>query len=187
MINKITGKKITKNWSYTIPEGEHKGETLWSGRYVAVAGFVFRKVKDEWYVLAEKRGSGAADFRGEWCCPCGFVEASETCQQAIQREVLEETGLNVDENDFNFWAIHDDPETCNNGHVTLRYIAVQSDYSNLSKLEYKNINGEENEVSEIEWINVKYISLYKWAFNHDNLIPLAFNFAKQKDFENRGF
>ena len=25
-----------KNFSYTIKEGEHKGETLWSGRYCAV-------------------------------------------------------------------------------------------------------------------------------------------------------
>ena len=29
--------KIEKSYSYTIPDGPHKGETLWSGRYCAVS------------------------------------------------------------------------------------------------------------------------------------------------------
>ena len=29
--------KIEKSYSYTIPEGPYKGETLWSGRYCAVS------------------------------------------------------------------------------------------------------------------------------------------------------
>lgn len=49
--------KIEKSYSYTIPEGPHKGETLWNGRYCAVSCVVLAKEKDgKWYVLINKRG-----------------------------------------------------------------------------------------------------------------------------------
>lgn len=53
-----------KNWSYTITEGEHKGKTLWSGRYCAVSAFIFCKFPDGWKVLANQRGKGTPDFQG---------------------------------------------------------------------------------------------------------------------------
>lgn len=57
--------KIEKSYSYTIPEGPHKGETLWSGRYCAVSCVILAHevVNDNecWFVLANKRGSGTPD------------------------------------------------------------------------------------------------------------------------------
>ena len=45
-------------------------------------------------VLLIKRGH--APLKGQWSLPGGGVEIGETLEQAIAREVLEETGLSVD-------------------------------------------------------------------------------------------
>ena len=45
-------------------------------------------------VLLIKRGH--APLKGQWSLPGGGVEIGETLEQAIAREVLEETGLTVD-------------------------------------------------------------------------------------------
>ena len=89
-----------KNWSYTIKEGEHKGVTLWSGRYCAVAAFVFCKLKGEWCILANQRGKGTPDYQGYWNCVCGYLEADESAEQGCAREVYEETGVKINPNKF---------------------------------------------------------------------------------------
>lgn len=33
---------------------------------------------------------------GKWCLPCGYIEGSETIEQAAKREVMEETGIDVE-------------------------------------------------------------------------------------------
>jgi ADP-ribose pyrophosphatase YjhB (NUDIX family) len=51
-------------------------------------------VLDGAQVLLIKRGH--APLKGEWSLPGGGVEIGETLEQAIAREVLEETGLTID-------------------------------------------------------------------------------------------
>ncbi len=50
-------------------------------------------IVDDGRVLLVKRGR--APLKGEWSLPGGAVEVGETLSAAIQREVLEETGLVV--------------------------------------------------------------------------------------------
>jgi len=45
-------------------------------------------------VLLVKRAHAPA--RGQWAIPGGRVEAGETLQQALKREIREETGLDID-------------------------------------------------------------------------------------------
>ena len=85
------------------------------------------------------------------------------------REIFEECGLTLAPSCFSLFNVETDPLTCNNGNVTIRYI-MNRIVLELPKLKYENINGEENEVESVKWINIKEIDNYKWAFNHDVLI-----------------
>lgn len=159
---------MEKNWSYKIPDGPHAGKTLWSGRYCAVAAFVFRRIEGIWSVLANLRGSGTPDYQGCWNAVCGFLEANETAQQGCSREIFEETGYEIKPEKFLQVYTQTDPETSNNGNVTLRHIAIYFEDENPSRSEAKG--GEENEVDAVKWIPIDEVPNYKWAFNHEKTI-----------------
>lgn len=162
-----------KNWSYTIKEGEHTGKTLWSGRYCAICGIITLFNEGEWYILANKRGSGTPDYQGYWNLPCGYLEADETAEQGVCREILEETGYRINPNDLFVHKIETDPTECNNGNVTLYYHAY---LNRMPEFIYKH-QGEDNEVDEVQWIKLDNISSYKWAFNHENIIKSFIKFT----------
>lgn len=158
---------MEKNWSYKITEGEHAGKTLWSGRYCAVAGFVFRRIEGIWCVLANKRGSGTPDYQGCWNAVCGFLEANEDAKHGCSREIFEETGYEIKPEKFLEVYTHTDPFTCNNGNVTIRHIAIVFENEIQRKVPE---GGEQNEVDEVKWIAVDQIFNYKWAFDHAAII-----------------
>ena len=167
-----------KNWSYTITEGEHKGKTLWSGRYCAISAFIFCRFPDGWKVLANKRGKGTPDFQGMWNCPCGYLEADESAIQGCAREVFEETGVKVKPEKFQLIHVETEPEICNNGNVTLRHSAILMygvDDVSISKEAVLNGNGEQDEVESIAWISLKDVDKYEWAFNHKEVLLNLFD------------
>lgn len=59
-------------------------------------------IDDEARLLLVKRGRGAAV--GQWSVPGGRVEGGETLEQAVKREVAEETGLEVSCGRFVGWV-----------------------------------------------------------------------------------
>lgn len=159
-----------KNWSYKITEGEHTGETLWSGRYCCVAGFIFSHANgDNVKVLAVKRGQDCPDFRGMWCCPCGFLEADETGEEGIVRETWEETGYEFPIRDFELLYVETDPMICNKGHVTIMYgyVIPQHQINDYLDEDWLPFEGES---AEVQWIPVDEISKYDWAFGHNKII-----------------
>ena len=155
-----------RNWSYTINDPNHPkcGTTLWSGRYCAVVGFVFKQVNNDYFILANKRGSGTPDYQGYWNCPCGFLEADESGEEGVSREICEETGYYIKPYEFSLYGIETNPVICNNGNVSIRYWTLNPG------IELKTIKGEPDEVEEVKWINIFDIRDYKWAFNHDDII-----------------
>ena len=159
---------MEKNWSYKIPDGPHAGKTLWSGRYCAVAAFVFRRIEGIWSVLANLRGSGTPDYQGCWNAVCGFLEANETAQQGCSREIFEETGYEIKPEKFLQVYTQTDPKTSNNGNVTLRHIAICFEHELGPQKKPKG--GEKNEVDDVKWIPIDEVSNYKWAFNHEETI-----------------
>lgn len=186
---------MSKNWSYKITDKNHPhyGKTLWSGRYCAVTGILWwskyyntsfplsKDLLDEIYILVERRGTGAADYQGKWCMPCGFLECDETGEQGLSREFYEETGILVEYSAWELFNVQTNPAKCNNGNVTIRYAMniLEDDTTidsadKLPKPNYKNINGEANEVAEVKWIKLSEIDNYDWCFNHDELLKEFF-------------
>ena len=181
---------MERNWSYTIKEGEHAGQTLWSGRYCAVCAIVFCKTfldkyggkEGKWCVLANKRGSGTPDFQGLWNMPCGFIEKGESGEQAAARETEEETGLFIYPSDFSFWSVETDPNISNNGNITLRYITKfkrETLPALKNPVELEILGGEKNEVEVSKWIPLDEVENYQWAFHHKELIYKVKEFLKE--------
>lgn len=56
--------------------------------WLAVAGLVINE-QGEWLVVKKKYGG----LKGKWSLPAGFVDEGETADEAVIREVKEETGL----------------------------------------------------------------------------------------------
>ena len=144
-------------------------KTVFSGRFCAVAGFVYAIVNGKYSILANLRGPGTPDYQGCWNAVCGFLERYENSKEGIAREILEECGFQIDTNDLKVIHIETEPEECNNGNVTIRHRAF------LRKIiphYVKREGGEENEVDNIKWIPLDEIDNYKWAFNHRKTVEL---------------
>ncbi|WP_246945724.1 NUDIX domain-containing protein [Bacillus pinisoli] len=56
--------------------------------WLAVAGLVVNETGD-WLVVKKKYGG----LKGKWSIPAGFVQENETIDEAVIREVKEETGI----------------------------------------------------------------------------------------------
>jgi 8-oxo-dGTP pyrophosphatase MutT (NUDIX family) len=146
----------------------HEEKEYWISRSIAVLGIVFVECKNDFYILANKRGKGTPDFSSYWNMPCGYLDYNETAEDAVIREIYEETGLNINKNKLNFLEINSSPDT-NKQNVTLRYF-VKLFVNSLKKLKLTNEKSEKDEVEKIKLINIKDIDDYNWAFNHKELI-----------------
>ena len=142
----------------------------WFSRSMATAIFVFCKDADgDWCVLASERGKEAADFRGMWNCPCGYLDFDETTKECAVRECFEETGVKLDPSQLTFINYEDDPVTANRQNVTFRFGARITDKI-TTDFEFSKKNNEGEEVGEIKWVKVNDIDDYEWAFNHKTRI-----------------
>lgn len=168
-----------KNFPFkTINPDTGEEQTFWYSRSMAAALFVFapnfvRKWynpltwfrKQKWFVLANKRGPGCPDFIGCWCCPCGYLDYDETLKEAAIRECKEETGVIIPIDKVKFAEINDDPKDSNRQNVTARF------YTSLNSIvSTSNSDNEEEETSDIQWIPIKELNNYDWAFNHDRIL-----------------
>ena len=152
------------------------GKMYWVHRAIAVTGVVFKAVEEthEVFVLANKRGNGAADFQGMWNLPCGYLDFDETLSEACAREIKEETGYNLDPESLHMFGINDSIKE-NRQNVTARFVTVVID-EDMPAQEIL-AGGEEDEVEEIKWIPLEEINDYDWAFDHDKVIGNAFKFV----------
>jgi len=144
----------------------HEGKKYWYSRSVAVLGLVVgTDEQNNVYVLANKRGENTPDYQGCWCMPCGFVDFNETLEQAITREIFEETGVEIDYTKLYFHGINSIPEGSQT--ITIRF---KIHLNNISKYKLTNKYSDDGEVDEVKWISIHDIDKYDWAFNHHKLI-----------------
>ena len=155
-----------------------EGETYWVSRSVATAGFVFSRLDGEFYVLANRRGSGTPDFQGFWNCPCGYLDYNESLTDSCIREILEETGIDMG------ICISRGAKLLRIGineglytekqNITFRFMFLDMTGNAISQV-LTDKYSERHEVDDIKWINIKNVDNYKWAFNHDKIIKHCIN------------
>jgi len=146
---------------------------IWDSRSVAVIAFIILEKDNDIYVLIGQRGTGAPDNNGLWNCPCGYLDRNETGSEAIDREVWEETGFDIDtiKNPIidymkQPWFVNTDPSE-NRQNVSLRYGAY---FKSDILPELTDENSEPNEIADLKWEKVKNLDKYDWAYNHDKKI-----------------
>lgn len=141
----------------------------WFSRSVAVATAVLLHDTggDNWYVLANQRGSGAADYHGYWNLPCGYLDYNEEATEAAAREVREETGININPSTLKYFGHSTSPNE-NRQNVIFFYVAFIE--GEEAEYPFSKKDMEENEVDGIQWLPIGECSQVRWAFDHDELI-----------------
>lgn len=159
---------MRKNIPYEVKTEDGKDRIVYDGRYACICGIVIAIEENTSYVLANKRGPGCPDKVGLWNCPCGYLDAG-SAEENVSREIYEETGAKISPDKFTLVGLSD---TGKERNVTLRYAAILNEgrIETLTPEQLKDLGGEENEVSEVKWIDIRFIDKYKWAFNHDHVI-----------------
>jgi ADP-ribose pyrophosphatase YjhB (NUDIX family) len=113
---------------------KHKRGNVWLG----VSGLVINK-QGEWLVVKKRYGG----LKDKWSLPAGFVEGSETADEAVVRETLEETGIH----------------TTNKGLIGLRTGVINGEISDnmlmflLEPVGEILVKANENELYEAKFVN----------------------------------
>jgi len=131
----------------------------WMSRSVAVTVAVIGNIGKKSYLLLTKR-SEAMEEPGRWCLPGGYLDYNETLQEAVDREVYEETGIIL--SDFkedqvisiNEIYIDSTPKTIRQ-NVVIFYLRC---YAFDEKLPEWSLTSE---VSEIEWVEMGTDEIFK--------------------------
>ncbi|WP_210400452.1 NUDIX hydrolase [Methanopyrus sp. SNP6] len=96
-----------------IAESETRCPCICNGKYPAPALTVDGIVPYREGIVLVRRGK--KPFKGKLALPGGFVECGETVEEAVAREVREETGLKV--RPVELVGVYSDPERDPRGHV----------------------------------------------------------------------
>ncbi|RLF67488.1 MAG: ADP-ribose pyrophosphatase [Thermoplasmata archaeon] len=118
---------------------------------IAVDGVLIRDRK----ILLVRRGKDP--FKGYYALPGGFVEYGETVENAVVREVLEETGIKTRVKEL--LGVYSDPNRDPRGHVIS--IAFLLEY-----VEGEPRGGDDAE--KAQWFDLE--DLPNLAFDHDKII-----------------
>lgn len=134
---------------------------------VAVDAVVFGYEQKELSVLLIKRG--VEPFKGSWALPGGLVLENESLEDAVQRELQEETGVTIDylEQLYTFGVPGRDPR---NRVVSVTYFALVS--PNNFKI------SADTDAAEVQWFSIN--ELPELAFDHDKILSIALKRLKSK-------
>lgn len=122
---------------------------------LAVRAFI---LDNDGQVLILKRA--AEDEYGDlWCLPGGKVDFSQTAEEAIIREIQEETSLVCISAQFLFYMDGLPEEPNDNHYLTLFFECKVKGSLRLN-----------HESSEFSWIGPEDIDIYKFAFDSDEAI-----------------
>lgn len=136
---------------------------------VAVDVVVFTIIDESLKVLLIKRGN--EPYSGKWCLPGGFIQMSESLEDAAMRELREETNVKEVylEQLYTFGKPRRDPR----GRVVSVAYYVLVDFLKISP----RITGDEN-IKNIDWFDVN--RLPSLGFDHNDIINYALKRLRYK-------
>ncbi len=110
---------------------------------------------------------------GKWGVVGGFMERDESCQEAAEREIYEETGWEV--KDISLIAINDNPNRPNEDRQNIAFIFVCQAVKQTGKPDW--------EADEVKWFDLDEVpNDEQIAFDHADFIKLYRQYLK-KSFE----
>ena len=135
-----------------------------------ILAFIYNKKKNKFLIL--KTGDSEPEIHGDshWFTTTGSVEENESNEEAVKRELSEETGLICEEVfDLNWGCIY---EWLNQTHKEQYFLAfVDSEKIKLDKVE----------VIDFKWINLdEFINLIAWD-DDKNLLKEVLEKAIKKE------
>ena len=125
----------------------------WFSRSVAVTGIIVARLGEKSYLLLTKRSETMEEMPGRWCLPGGYLDWNETLQDALEREVYEETGINLPEINENL--VFNVPEV----HISSNLESIRQNIVMFS-LRYYDFKDKlpewsiTSEVSNVEWVEM---------------------------------
>jgi 8-oxo-dGTP pyrophosphatase MutT (NUDIX family) len=170
-----------KNFPFKHPQ---TGEELWYSRSVTVVGLVVAESKNSnsLYVLTTKRGKNCPDEVGKYCLPCGYVDFDETTEEAMSRELYEETGIYLSSNGWNLIKCSSQPVGNQNINLLYKFTPKDDEILYITDLRLKQITTPDfGEVEEVKWMELKWddsisefnyteIDKTDWAFNQKYIL-----------------
>lgn len=136
-----------------------EGKEYWISRSVAVAVSLYTFIDNKLCILANKRGKGLPNHVGQWNVISGYLDYDETLRDACNREVFEETGVDIKDTELHLRDIEDEP-TRENQVILFRYVGF---LLGGQQLELTNKNAEADEVEEVKWVPVEDLDNYEWT------------------------
>ncbi|GAB5522455.1 MAG: NUDIX domain-containing protein [Roseivirga sp.] len=102
-------------------------------------------------------------FEGDWAIPGGFVHEDESLEQAVERELQEETGVHINylEQLYTFGAPKRDPRK---RIISVAYFGI------VKTSEFTRLHAD-TDAMEAQWFNIK--ELPRLAFDHQEILDIA--------------
>jgi len=109
-------------------------------------------------------------FKGEWAIPGGFVLDNESLEDAVERELQEETGVKITylEQLYTFGKPGRDPR---------RRIISVAYFGLVKSSQFEKLNAT-TDAEEAQWFNIK--ELPKLAFDHQEILKIAIERLRAK-------
>ncbi len=153
-----------------IFEMTKKGKYIydWPRPMVSVDAVVFAFFKNKAKLLLVNRGN--EPFKGKWSLPGGFVEIDEGLEEAVARELAEETGLaNVTlEQMRTYGNVGRDPR---GRQITIVYMGIAMERLNKIKAG--------DDAAEVRWFDIEKLPK-DMAFDHNEVAKFAIRRLKRK-------